>query len=62
MSAENRTNRREHEQEFTEVVRNRYSCKNFDAGKAVDAAKLTEILEAGRVAPTAKIFRSRRSM
>ena len=27
--------------EFTEVVRNRYSCKNFDAGKAVDAAKLT---------------------
>ena len=36
--------------EFTEVVRNRYSCKNFDAGKAVDAAKLTEILEAGRVA------------
>lgn len=48
--------------EFTEVVRNRYSCKNFDAGKAVDAAKLTEILEAGRVAPTAKIFRSRRSM
>ena len=41
--------------EFTEVVRNRYSCKNFDAGKAVDAAKLTEILEA-------KIFRSRRSM
>ena len=41
--------------EFTEVVRNRYSCKNFDAGKAVDAAKLTEILEAGRVAPTAKI-------
>lgn len=46
--------------EFTEVVRNRYSCKNFDAGKAVDAAKLTEILEAGRVAPTAKNFQDQK--
>ena len=46
--------------EFTEVVRNRYSCKNFDAGKAVDAAKLTEILEAGRVAPTAKNFQEQK--
>ena len=46
--------------EFTEVVRSRYSCKNFDAGKAVDAAKLTEILEAGRVAPTAKNFQEQK--
>ena len=46
--------------EFTEVVRNRYSCKNFDEGKAVDAAKLTEILEAGRVAPTAKNFQEQK--
>lgn len=46
--------------EFTEVVRNRYSCKNFDASKAVDAAKLTEILEAGRVAPTAKNFQEQK--
>ena len=46
--------------EFTEVVRDRYSCKNFDAGKAVDAAKLTEILEAGRVAPTAKNFQEQK--
>ena len=46
--------------EFTEVVRNRYSCKNFDAGKAVDAAKLTEIMEAGRVAPTAKNFQEQK--
>ena len=46
--------------EFTEVVRNRYSCTNFDAGKAVDAAKLTEILEAGRVAPTAKNFQEQK--
>ena len=46
--------------EFTEVVRNRYSCKNFDAGKTVDAAKLTEILEAGRVAPTAKNFQEQK--
>lgn len=46
--------------EFTEVVKNRYSCKSFDAGKAVDAVKLTEILEAGRVAPTAKNFQEQK--
>lgn len=49
--------------EFTEVVRNRYSCKNFDAGKAVDAAKLTAVeipREAGRVAPTAKNFQEQK--
>ena len=46
--------------EFTQLIAQRYSCKNFDAGKAVDAAKLTEILEAGRVAPTAKNFQEQK--
>ena len=45
--------------EFTEVVKNRYSCKNFGDRK-VEAAKLEEILEAGRVAPTAKNFQEQR--
>ena len=39
--------------EFSEVVRNRYSCKKFD-GRKVEKEKLNEILEAGRLAPTAK--------
>lgn len=39
--------------EFTKLVENRYSCKKYD-GRAVDAAALNAILEAGRVAPTAK--------
>lgn len=40
--------------EFTEVIKNRYSCKNFDPSKKVPEEKLEAILEAGRVAPTAK--------
>lgn len=47
--------------EFTKVVAERYSCKNFSTRK-VEAEKLTEILEAGRLAPTAKNFRSSASM
>ena len=39
--------------EFFDVVKNRYSCKKFD-GRQVDAAQLNAILEAGRLAPTAK--------
>ena len=39
--------------EFTKVVAERYSCKNFSTRK-VEAEKLTELLEAGRLAPTAK--------
>lgn len=39
--------------EFSEVVKNRYSCKKFD-GRPVEEEKLKAILEAGRVAPTAK--------
>lgn len=39
--------------EFREVVRNRYSCKKY-SGKQVESEKLTAILEAGRLAPTAR--------
>ncbi len=39
--------------EFSQVVKNRYSCKKFDGRKA-DRKALDEILEAGRLAPTAK--------
>lgn len=39
--------------EFTEVIEKRYSCKKFD-GLKVDDAQLKAILEAGRLAPTAK--------
>lgn len=39
--------------EFKDVVKNRYSCKKFSS-KQVEKAKLDAILEAGRLAPTAK--------
>ena len=39
--------------EFKEVVKNRYSCKKYSERK-VDRARLNDILEAGRLAPTAK--------
>ena len=39
--------------EFNEVVKNRYSCKKY-SNKQVENEKLTAILEAGRLAPTAK--------
>ncbi len=39
--------------EFKEVVKDRYSCKKFD-GKQVSKEQLDAILEAGRLAPTAK--------
>lgn len=39
--------------EFTELIEKRYSCKKFD-GRKVDDAQLNAILEAGRLAPTAK--------
>ncbi len=39
--------------EFKDVVKNRYSCKKYD-GRKVDRAQLEAILEAGRLAPTAK--------
>lgn len=39
--------------EFKEVVKNRYSCKKY-SDRAVEPDKLAAILEAGRLAPTAK--------
>lgn len=39
--------------EFLEVIKNRYSCKKFD-GRPVADEQLKYILEAGRLAPTAK--------
>lgn len=40
--------------EFMEVVRERYSCKDYDSSRQVEKEKLDQILEAGRLAPTAK--------
>lgn len=45
--------------EFTEVVQNRYSCRNFNS-KQVTKAQLDAILEAGRVALTAKNLQEQR--
>lgn len=39
--------------EFKDVVRERYSCKRFDA-RGISDDQLAAILEAGRLAPTAK--------
>ena len=39
--------------EFKEVIRKRYSCKKF-SDRQVEEEKLSAILEAGRLAPTAK--------
>ena len=39
--------------EFSKVVENRYSCKKF-SNREVEKEKIVEILEAGRLAPTAK--------
>ena len=39
--------------EFTEVVKGRYSCKKY-SDRPLEKEKLAAILEAGRVAPTAK--------
>ena len=45
--------------DFKNVIANRYSCKNFGECKVEDE-KLTAILEAGRLAPTAKNFQEQR--
>lgn len=45
--------------EFIDVIEKRYSCKNYSARKVEDE-KLTAILNAGRVAPTAKNFQEQR--
>ncbi|MCC8047769.1 MAG: nitroreductase family protein [Oscillospiraceae bacterium] len=45
--------------EFSEVVKKRYSCKKFD-GRPVEQERLDAILEAGRLAPTAKNLQEQR--
>ena len=45
--------------EFKEVIKNRYSCKKFN-GRQVESDKLKAILEAGRLAPTAKNLQEQR--
>jgi len=40
--------------EFSEVIKNRYSCKKYDASKQISEQQLKAILEGGRMAPTAK--------
>lgn len=45
--------------EFKEVIRNRYSCRKY-SDREVEASKLNAILEAGRLAPTAKNLQEQR--
>lgn len=45
--------------EFKEVIRKRYSCKKF-SDRHVEREKLEAILEAGRLAPTAKNLQEQR--
>ena len=40
--------------EFTELIRNRESIRNYDPGRPVPMEILEKILEAGRLAPSAK--------
>ncbi|MBR4414870.1 MAG: nitroreductase family protein, partial [Aeriscardovia sp.] len=39
--------------DFIELARSRYSCKKFDS-RQISKEQLDSILEAGRLAPTAK--------
>ncbi len=45
--------------EFKDAVKSRYSCKKFSP-RQVEKEKLTAILEAGRLAPTAKNLQEQR--
>ena len=45
--------------EFAKVIRERYACKKFD-GRQDKTEALEAILEAGRLAPTAKNFQEQR--
>ncbi len=45
--------------EFADVIRDRYSCKKF-GDKAISEEELDAILEAGRIAPTAKNLQEQR--
>ncbi|MBR2559283.1 MAG: nitroreductase family protein [Firmicutes bacterium] len=46
--------------EFRDVVKNRYSCKKYDPSKGVEPEKIEAILDAGRLAPTAKNLQEQR--
>ncbi len=45
--------------EFSRVIRERYSCKEYSA-RPVEKEKLEAVLEAGRLAPTAKNLQEQR--
>ena len=45
--------------EFQKVMKERYACKKFD-GRPVESSQLHAILEAGRLAPTAKNLQEQR--
>ena len=53
VAAESFKKGRKQNMDFSEVIKNRYSCKKFSDRK-VEKEKLDKIFEAGRVAPTAK--------
>ena len=38
---------------FTEIAKNRQSCRKYDAAREVEAEKLSAVLEAARLAPSA---------
>ena len=45
--------------EFKEVIRNRFSCRKF-SDRPIEREKLDAVLEAGRLAPTAKNLQEQR--
>jgi nitroreductase len=45
--------------DFLEIARSRYSCKKFDS-RQIEKEQLNTILEAGRLAPTAKNLQEQR--
>lgn len=45
--------------EFKDVIRNRFSCRNYSS-RAVEPEKLEAVLDAGRLAPTAKNLQEQR--
>ena len=45
--------------DFTDVIKNRYSCKKYN-GKQITKEQLDAILQAGRLAPTAKNLQGQR--
>ena len=46
--------------DITDVMEKRYSCRSFDPDRPVQKAVLEAILEAGRLAPTAKNLQEQR--